>query len=135
MGSGEAFESFLADDLANVIQIKNFYIRFRDKKIRLEHFFYKWLRCELAHTAELPHDVIFEAQQLGGITLSIDAEECIRLSHGWLDGLVDVVVNAPENSDQFGDPPKAPMPLHLAGFNITVGCSSLTQRPAPSDNP
>jgi hypothetical protein len=30
-----------------------------------------------------------------------------------LDGLVDAVVHAPENADQFGTPPRPPLPIHL----------------------
>ncbi len=35
------------------------------------------------------------------------------MSHSWLDALGRAVVNAPENADQFGDPPKSPVAVML----------------------
>ncbi len=121
-GDGEAFEAFLHDEMVNICRVKNYNVMFRGKMRLLEHVLYKWLRCELTHKGGLPSDVVFEPQENpGSMSVAIDPATGIRLSHGWLDGLVSVVVNAPENKDQFGDPPHVPMPLHLPGFNVTVG--------------
>lgn len=122
MGDGEAFEAFLHDEMANICRVKNFNVMFRGEMHLLEHVLYKWRRCELTHKGGLPTDVVFEPQESpGSMSVAIDPATGIRLSHGWLDGLVNAIVSAPENSDQFGDPPHAPIPLHLPGFNLTVG--------------
>ena len=121
MGDGEAFEAFLADEMVNICRVKNFNVMFRGKLHRLEHVLYKWLRCELTHKGGLPNDVVFEPQQApGGMSVAVNPGKCLRLSHGWLDGLVNAVVNASENRDQFGDPPQPPFPLYLSGFDLTL---------------
>lgn len=121
MGDGEAFEAFLADEMVNICRVKNYNVMFRGKLQRLEHVFYKWLRCELTHKGGLPKDVVFEPQQSpGGMRIVVDRKNGIRLSHGWLDGLVNAVINAPENRDQFGDPSQPPIPLYLPGFDLTL---------------
>jgi len=121
MGDGEAFEAFLADEMVNICRVQNFNVMFRGQLHRLEHVLYKWHRCELTHKGGLPNDVIFEAPQYpGGMSVAVDPGKSLRLSHGWLDGLVNAVVNASENRDQFGDPPKPPFPLYLSGFDVTL---------------
>ncbi|MBI1826077.1 MAG: hypothetical protein HY287_02350 [Planctomycetes bacterium] len=121
MGDGEAFEAFLADEMVNICRVQNFNVMFRGKLHRLEHILYKWLRCELAHKAGLPSDVVFDSPTVPGqMSIAVDPNTGIRLSHGWLDGLVNSVVNASENRDQFGDPPQPPFPLYLPGFDLTL---------------
>lgn len=121
MGDGEAFEAFLADEMVNICRVQNFNVMFRGKLHRLEHVLYKWHRCELTHKGGLPKDVVFEPQQSpGGMSVAVDPGKSLRLSHGWLDGLVNAVVNASENRDQFGDPPQPPFPLYLPGFDLTL---------------
>lgn len=127
MLDGEAFEAFLGEEMVNVCRVQNYNIHFRGKMHRLEHVLYKWLRCELAHAGTLPRDVTFVRTEPSTVRMvKLDPATGLTLSHGWLDGLVDVVVRSPENRDQFGDPPALPMPLYLPGFDVTVG------HPAPS---
>ena len=121
MGDGETFEAFLGEEMINVCRVRNFNVQSRGKMHRLEHVFYRWLRCELAHAATLPRDVMFRTEPSTSRSIQIDTTTGIALSHGWLDGLVDIVVHAPENRDQFGEPRELPLPPYLPGFNVTVG--------------
>lgn len=74
----------------------------------LQRFFYKFLRCELAHEAQLPSDVWFFPQDKKD-TLTIDIEEHrFGLSHSWMDGLARVVKFAPENVSEFPESANIP---------------------------
>jgi hypothetical protein len=122
MGDGEAFEAFLEDEMPHIAGAKNFNVHYRGELRPLEQVLYKWFRCELLHEAELPPDIVFEsdpAPKLKKIEGSASAGK-LTLSHGWLDGLIDAVISAPENADQFGNPPAAPFPIHLKKLNLTI---------------
>jgi len=128
MRDREAFELFLTDEMLNICRVQNFHVKFRGKMHRLEHVLYKWFRCELTHEGGLPTDVHFEADSAsGGMHVAID-ETGFRLSHGWLDGLANAVIFAPENSDLFGSPPQPPVPIYLPKLDLTIG-------PPPPDGP
>jgi hypothetical protein len=128
MGDGEAFEAFLGEEMVNICRVENFNIDFRGTMQRLEHVLYKWLRCELAHAATLPRDVTFvRTEPSSSRMVKLDDQTGLTLSHGWLDGFVDVVVGAPENHDEFGDPPRLPTPLYLPGLDVTVANEPLAQ--------
>lgn len=127
IGDGEAFELFLADEMPKMCGVKKYNLKYRDQMIRMEHLFWKWLRCELSHAASLPHDIRFDPDDKpGAIKVSIEDDGTVALSHGWLVALSGVVVAAPENTDQFGDPPSAPLPIHLPQIGLTVGSASVT---------
>lgn len=127
MGDGEAFELFLEDEMPKMCRVKNYNLKYRDQMIRMEHLFWKWLRCELSHAASLPHDIRFDPDDRpGAIKVSIEDDGTVALSHGWLDALSAVIVGAPENGDQFGEPPSAPLPIHLPRVGLTVGASAPT---------
>lgn len=124
MGDGEAFELFLADEMPRMCRVENCNLKYRDQMIRMEHLFWKWLRCELSHAASLPHDIRFDPDDRpGAIKVSIEKDGTVALSHGWLDALSGVIVAAPENADQFGAPARAPLPIHLPRIGLTVGAA------------
>jgi hypothetical protein len=122
MGDGEAFEAFLADEMPGICRVRNYHIKYRENMHRIEHVFYKWMRCSLAHEGELPHDLHFAADpEPNVIRTEIAPDGTLTLSHGWLDRLADAVVSAPENADQFGVPPALPVPIYLPHIDLTIG--------------
>lgn len=117
MGDGEAFETFLADERPSICRVTNYNIEFRGEMHRLEHVLYKWLRCELVHGGTLPADVTLIPDPEPGTTLlHLDPHTGLALSRGWFDGIARVIILAPENKDQFGDPPAAPFPFSIEFF-------------------
>lgn len=101
----DAFESFLKEEMLAVMGgvVQNFHVRFRGEMMRLEHVLYKFLRCELAHEAQLPSDVRFFQEDPPG-TLTIDVQDTyFGLSYSWMAALSKVVRFAPENAAEFPD--------------------------------
>ncbi|NLH17859.1 MAG: hypothetical protein GX455_14880 [Phycisphaerae bacterium] len=132
MGDREAFERFVKDEMPRICRIKNFNVNFRGEMHAVEHIFYKWIRCELAHEAALPQDVVFIPDpDPDHQRLQIRDDGVLVLSHGWMFGLIDVVIHAPENADQFGIPPKAPLPIYLPKIDMTVDTGGKSERTAP----
>ena len=97
---GDAFTSFLAEELPKVIRVKHFNVKFRNEMILLQVLLYKFIRCNLAHEAELPEDIKFEESD--GLSVSVD-DDCITFSDRLIDVLATVVSNAEENSNEFGE--------------------------------
>jgi len=122
MGDGEAFEAFLWEEMPRICKVQNYNVAYRGKMHRMERVLYKWFRCELFHAAALPADLRFEPDPRPGVTrVAVEkASGGLLLTHGWIDGLVDAVVHAPENADQFGTPPQPPLPIHLPKIDMTV---------------
>jgi hypothetical protein len=122
MGDAEAFQLFVKDEMPRICRVVNFNVEFRGELQPLEKVLYKWLRCELVHSGALPTDVTFEPDPLPGITRiqSSGRSGTFSVSHGWLDGLADAVVHAPENSDQFGSPAIPPVPISLPRLGLTI---------------
>lgn len=54
----EAFETFMGEEISRVGACS---ILFGGQCHTAERIFYKWLRCSLAHEAELPEQVVFQA--------------------------------------------------------------------------
>lgn len=128
MRDGEAFETFLHDEMPKICRVQNYNIRFRGVSHRLEHVLYKWLRCELVHAATLLTDVrIIPDPEPGTTRLGIDATG-ISLSVGWFHAISNAIIAASENSDQFGQPPLPPYPIDIPMFQVKIG-------PAPDTVP
>lgn len=128
MGDAEAFETFVGEEMVSICGAENFNVRFRGDMHRIESVFYKWLRCELAHAGSLPSDVHFVRDQpSGGRMISVEPSSGLTLGHGWLIALIDVVINAPENRDQFGDSSTLPLPLYLPGFDVTLNMEQISE--------
>lgn len=122
MRDREAFEAFVKEEMPRICRVVNCNVQYRGQLHALEHIFYKWLRCELAHDAALPQDIAFEPDPSPGTTrLQVRPDGVLVLSYGWLDGLADAVIHAPENADQFGSPPKPPIPIPLPRIGLTIG--------------
>jgi hypothetical protein len=93
----ERFERFWAQTHPGVLGVE-----YRGECQRIEHVFYKWLRCQLVHEARLPPDLKF-AREAKSNTMSLRAggapEYVLKIGHGWFYEIVRCVVNAPENED------------------------------------
>ncbi|HEY1684393.1 MAG TPA: hypothetical protein VGG19_06500 [Tepidisphaeraceae bacterium] len=121
MGDGEAFEAFLKEEMVRICNVVNFFVQYRGSMHRLEHIFYKWMRCDLAHEAQLPIDIAFqEDPEPNSFRLEVRSDGVLVLSQGWLDGLANAVIQAPENSDQFGSPAMAPASIYLSKIDVTL---------------
>jgi hypothetical protein len=97
-GDRESFEAFLDKRRRAVLKVE-----FRGDLHTIPHIFYKWFRCELVHEGGLPMDVEFiESEELslraGGAPAYV-----LKISRGWFHWLVNAVVEAPCNQDEFGD--------------------------------
>lgn len=97
----ESFVKFLEE--STTIRLS---AEFRGKIYSIEHILYKWLRCELLHEGQIPVDVQFMSDgepnsrtiRAGGAP-----DYVLKISLGWFYYLLNVVINAPENKDEFKD--------------------------------
>lgn len=64
MSDGEAFETFLAEEMAGPGRCS---VWFGGKCNPAESLFYKWLRCRLAHEGGLPEQIVFHAGRCHGV--------------------------------------------------------------------
>src|SRR5205085_11978480 len=101
VGDRESFERFLSN--AHTVRIS---IEYRGECHPIEHIFYKWLRCELVHEGSIPIDIQFMSGEKPGV-LSVRAggtpEYVLKISHGWFYHLVNLVIRATVNIDEFRD--------------------------------
>lgn len=95
---GDAFTTFLSEELPKVIGVGKFMVRFRDETIVLQDLLYKFVRCNLTHEAELPEDIFFV--QGNGLTVNVEDDK-ITFSDGLIDILAKTICNADENKDEF----------------------------------
>ncbi|PYP84385.1 MAG: hypothetical protein DMF61_20310 [Blastocatellia bacterium AA13] len=97
----DAFERFLTG--AHSVRIS---VEYQGECHPVEHIFYKWLRCELVHRGAIPVDIQFMTDDDPG-TMSVRAggapEYVLKISHGWFHHLINAVVNAPINANEFRD--------------------------------
>jgi len=94
----EAFTKFVGEEMKTITgHVTNYSIKFRNEVMPLQNLLYKFIRCELAHEAQLPEDIIFEP----GSSLKVSVtDECITFSDVLIDGLCRAVCNAPENKNE-----------------------------------
>ena len=99
VGDREAFERFLT--ASSSIRIT---VEYRGEFHPVEHVLYKWLRCELVHEGGIPIDIQFMPDdQPGARTIRAGGppEFVLKISHGWFHHLVNAVIRAPVNADEF----------------------------------
>lgn len=97
---GDAFTTFLSEELTKRVGIGKFTVKFRNKMILLQDLFYKFVRCELAHGAQLPEDIKFTKGDM--LHVKVDEKE-ISLSEKFIDILFNIVIKAEENKEEFKD--------------------------------
>lgn len=121
MSDREAFTLFLGGRIRKILfgdsggpDIGNsgISVQFRSKQHDVAYILYKFYRCELVHDGELPEDVEFTAPEKGvasglnianqGLRVSINAGDKMTLDYGWINLLINAVVNARCNGSEFG---------------------------------
>jgi hypothetical protein len=97
----ESFERFLSG--AHSVRIS---VEFRGEVHPVEHIFYKWLRNELVHEGGIPIDIQFmpdDKPRLMSVRAGGAPEYVLKISRGWFYHLINAVVTAPVNADEFRD--------------------------------
>ena len=96
LGDRECFETFLNNKWRGVIKVE-----FRGELHTIQRIFYKWFRCNLIHEGELPIDVQFIKIDDMTVRAGGAPEYILKISHGWIHWLIDSVINAPCNVNEF----------------------------------
>ena len=96
----DAFTIFLGEELTKRIRVGKFTVKFRNKMILLQDLFYEFVRCELAHEAQVPEDIKFTKGDM--LHVEVD-EKKIILSERFFNILFDIVIKAEENKEEFKD--------------------------------
>jgi len=76
-------------------------VEFRDEVHTIPHILYKWFRCELVHEAALPIDIEFIESDELSIRAGGAPEYILKISHGWFHWIINAVVEAPCNKEEF----------------------------------
>lgn len=97
MGDAEAFKAFIDEEVGDVPILWEFI--YRGRRITLDHFLYKFMRCELTHNAILPTDIRFVRDREGRFGTLIDGSG-ITFTENWIDFLATLVVRAKENRSE-----------------------------------
>ena len=102
-----AFEAFVKDAIHRTWGVANYNVLFRGKQTPLEAVLYRFVRCELAHEGTVPNDIVFDPPRDTSMTLWVDVKpDRLALSDSLLDGLVNRVMDAPENAGIFAPRPQ-----------------------------
>lgn len=99
MGDGEAFTTFLRDEIWRLVKEHDDFVVFRGKKRSIEEFLYKFLRCELIHDGHTPVD-LHPTHDDAVLTINYPDGSGISFTKLLLTRLNDVVWRVPENSYQ-----------------------------------
>lgn len=124
-------------------------VGFKGKQYDMAYVLYKYYRCELVHNGELPEDIEFAPSQRpepGKLSVSISSGDKMVLDHGWIDLLINAVVQAECNGQEFGIKHYRLVPKHgtdesiiskttVAKFNITPGRFEILKHAVRSINP
>lgn len=84
---GRAFEQLLEDELSIRLSVE-----FRGEQVPIERVLYKWIRCELIHTAAVPVDIEIDDGLGEGLRVRAGGapDLVLKLSPGWFDFLIAV---------------------------------------------
>jgi hypothetical protein len=96
IGDRECFETFLDKRQRGIMKIE-----YRGDLHTVPHIFYKWFRCELVHEGKLPIDVQFIETENLSVRAGGAPEYVLKISHGWFHWLINSVVEAPCNANEF----------------------------------
>lgn len=121
MGDREAFTLFLGGRIRKILfgdfggpetGNSGISVNFKGKQYDMAYILYKFYRCGLVHEGELPEDIEFQPPQTSennglsvsnsGLSVSISSGDKMVLDYGWIDLLVNCIVNARCNGDEFG---------------------------------
>lgn len=76
-------------------------VEYRGELYTVQRLFYKWFRCELVHESRLPMDIEFIDSQELSVRAGGHPEYVLKVSYGWYHWLLNSVVNADCNKDEF----------------------------------
>jgi len=100
---GEAFRKFVSEEMSKCAsgwkEGTKVDIKFRRRFLCMPRELYKFVRCNLAHEAELPDFILFKEED--GFNISVLNNEKLIISDTIFQYLKKIVIEAPENSDQF----------------------------------
>jgi hypothetical protein len=105
LGGRVRFEKLLAEDfgpnLGANFAIKGGFIKvpYKGQQQTVEHIFYKFLRCELLHEADIPPDIEFVDPATGILFTSRDGT--LVMGYHLIESLIRAVKRAPENAGLF----------------------------------
>lgn len=91
-GDGEGFRRLIRESLSFELSVE-----FRGEQRPIEQLLYKWVRCELMHTAAVPLDIEIDDELGDGLALRAGGapEYVVKLSPGWFDFLLSVATKTP----------------------------------------
>ena len=119
IGDREAFTQFLGGRIRRLLfgnfdgpefATSGISVSFKGKQYDVAYILYKFYRCELVHEGELPEDIEFIPSKIEprfgsatkGLQVSISSGDKLALDHGWINLLIEAVVQAPCNGAEFG---------------------------------
>lgn len=98
---GEAFRKTFQDFMRVSLKVE-----FRGQLESIENIFYKWIRCELIHEANIPIDIEFFDDK-GNDKMSVRAgghpEYKLKIGTGWFFHLKKSILEAPELASETED--------------------------------
>lgn len=96
----EAFTKFVGEEMKTITGAGGVLVKFREEMISLQELLYKFVRCELAHEAKLPEDIVFNLDD----SLKLEVKDTqVIISTGLIHTLADAVIKARENAGIFDD--------------------------------
>jgi hypothetical protein len=100
---GKAFKKFVSEEMSKYApgwkKDTKVQIKFRGKPLWMPHALYKYVRCNLAHEAELPEYISFKGEN--GFNVTVLNNEQLIISDAIFHYLRKIVIDAPENLDLF----------------------------------
>ncbi len=100
---GQAFKKFVSEEMSKYApgwkEDSKVQIKFRGRPLWMPHELYKYVRCNLAHEAELPEFVSFKGEK--GFNVTVLNNEQLIISDAIFHYLKKIVIEAPENVDLF----------------------------------
>jgi len=102
----EIYKKFLLDEMGSITGGPSQNVKFYHNgkyKVPLENIIYNILRCELIHEGATPQTIHFEEPILDNrkIYNTLKLYDPIGFPIGWIWNLARIVINAPENADEF----------------------------------
>ena len=99
----QAFKKFVSEEMSKYApgwkEDTKVQINFRGRPLWMPHALYKFIRCNLAHEAELPEYISFKGEK--GFNVTVLNNEQLIISDAIFHYLKKIVIDAPENADLF----------------------------------
>jgi hypothetical protein len=103
MGDGEAFQTFVTQEIPNVIPASDLSFELHGKQRPLGEVLYKWMRCHSVHEAELAPEIEFVPDVMSGTFSMVSSKTRqptrIIFTYSLILILAEMVAQAPENVD------------------------------------